>query len=212
MKLYHYVHCPFCIRVRMALGFLKINFTSVPLPYNDELTPINLTGVKMLPIFEFSSGAQNESLDIIRKLDEKDLLNCDLVLNNQLNELETLIDTIGKDVHNLAMPYWIWTPEFDEDSRKYFESKKSKKRGPFKELVWKRKEFINSLNQTLESLETKLSPFYNNNKFDLADIIIASHLWGMYIVPEFQFSPTMHQYLQNIAKICNFNYHEDFWR
>lgn len=212
MKLYHYVHCPFCIRVRMSLGFLNISYESIVLPYNDENTPIKLTGVKMLPIFEFYDGPMNESLDIIKKLDSSNTLKSNEVITRQINELEFLCDKIGKDVHNLAMPYWIWTPEFNVESREYFESKKSKKRGPFKELVWKQKEFQSSLNLRLKELETKLTPFYNGDQMDLSDIIIASHLWGMYVVPEFQFSPTIHQYLQSISKACNFNYHQDFWK
>jgi glutaredoxin 2 len=214
MKLYHYVHCPFCVRVRMACGFLNIKYESKVVPYNDEKTPIDLTGVKMLPIFEFNmvGDAINESLDIISRLDTENKLNSKFVIEEQYLELEELTNLMGKDVHNLAMPYWIWTPEFDESSRSYFENKKSKKRGPFKDLVHRREEFISSLSASLEQLETKLMPFYNGENMDLADIIIASHLWGMYVVPEFQFSDDIHHYLQSIAKNCNFNYHEDYWR
>lgn len=212
MKLYHYVHCPFCVRVRMVLSFLNIKYESIVLPYNDEQTPISLTGIKMLPIFEFSDGAQNESLDIIQRLDIDNKLNSKEICTNQIAQLNELCDQIGKDVHNLAMPYWIWTPEFDNESRKYFENKKSKKRGPFKDLVKQKALFISSLNETLLELEQNLKPYYNGQKIDLADIIIAAHLWGMYIVPEFQFSEKIHKYLQDISTYCNFNYHYDYWR
>ena len=182
------------------------------MPYNDEQTPKNLTGVKMLPIFEFDDGPINESLDIIKRLDSKNILNFQEVIATQLKELEILCDRVGKDIHNLAMPYWIWTPEFNNESREYFETKKSKKRGPFKELVIKKDEFTNSLNKTLKEIETYLNPYFNGDKIDLSDIIIASHLWGMYVVPEFQFSQKMHHYLQQVAKACQFNYHQDFWK
>ena len=36
IKLYHYVHCPFCVRVRLALGFLNIPFESHVIAYDDE--------------------------------------------------------------------------------------------------------------------------------------------------------------------------------
>jgi glutaredoxin 2 len=212
MKLYHYVHCPFCVRVRMACGFLRVKYQSIVLPYNDEKTPKELTGVKMLPIFQFEDGAINESLDIIRRIDTEDKLQSSKVIDEQYAKLEEITNQIGKDVHNLAMPYWVWTPEFNEESRTYFETKKSKKRGPFKDLVQRRAEFINGLDQSLANLEKKLSPYYNGQDFTLADIIIASHLWGMYIVPEFQFGEKIHQYLQDIAKNCDFHYHEDYWR
>ena len=196
----------------MACGFLNIQYESIVLPYNDETTPKSLTGIKMLPIFEFDDGAINESLDIILRLDKDNRLNARFVIENQCSKLDQLTDKIGKDVHNLAMPYWIWTPEFDENSRQYFEKKKSAKRGPFKNLVHKKEEFISSLNQTLAEISPMLTPYYNGQNMDLADIIIAAHLWGMYIVPEFQFPAHIHLYLQNVAKNCHFHYHEDYWR
>ena len=41
LKLYHYVHCPFCVRVRMILGFLQLPYQSIVLPYDDEVTPVS---------------------------------------------------------------------------------------------------------------------------------------------------------------------------
>lgn len=210
MKLYHYVHCPFCVRVRLALGFLEIPYESIVVPYNDEQTPIALTNIKMLPIFDFGKKIMNESLDIISELDSKNKLQIQETLN-EIDFLNSWTDKIGKDVHSLAMPYWIWTPEFNDKSRLYFQTKKEKKRGPFKELVNEQKKFINSLNITLKNLEEELNPFFNSKDFTLKDIIIASHLWGMYVVPEFQFSDKIHNYLQEIKAICHFNYHQDFW-
>lgn len=208
MKLYHYVHCPFCVRVRMACGFLGILYESIVLPYNDEETPIKLMGVKMLPIFDFETSISNESLDIIKRLDSHNTLNNELFTS----EFDLLLNEIGSNVHSLAMPYWIWTPEFDEKSRNYFQEKKEIKRGPFKDLVFKSSSFIKDLNKTLEKLESNISPYYNNDKLTILDIALASHLWGMYIVPEFQFSDKLHQYLQKVKNECHFNYHIDFWK
>lgn len=211
MKLYHYVHCPFCVRVRMALGYLDLSYESIVLAYDDEATPYQLMGIKMLPIFVNNENSSNESLDIIKTLDIKNKLDSTKVLSD-LTEVEDLITRIGKDVHSLAMPYWMWTPEFNETSRSYFQNKKEVKRGPFSKLVKKQSLFITNLNSTLEKLEERITIFYKSDKLTLNDIIIASHLWGMYIVPEFQFSTIINAYLQRVARKCNFNYHEDFWR
>lgn len=212
MKLYHYVHCPFCIRVRMGLGFLDLKYESVVLPYNDEKTPLELTGIKMLPILEISRGNNiNESLDILRKLDQENLFNWQ-VLEDQREEIEELISKIGSPVHSLCMPYWIWTPEFDPISRKYFQTKKEQKRGPFKNLIHDKDIYIKALNQILDEVEIQLTPFYKSPTMSIVDIMIASHLWGMYIFPEFQFSPKMHQYLQKIKNKAHFEYHSDFWK
>lgn len=212
MKLYHYVHCPFCIRVRMGLGFLNHKYESVVVAYDDENTPVKLTGKKMLPIIVKNDGiAQNESLDILKDLDNKNQLSWDFYFTNK-TEVDKLIELIGSPLHSLAMPYWIWTPEFDEKSRHYFQSKKEIKRGPFKNLVRDQKEYINELEKILdENLLNKLQPFFMNSKITIVDIMIASHLWGAYIVPEFQFNSKIHQYLMKVKELTHFNYHADFF-
>jgi glutaredoxin 2 len=212
IKLYHYVHCPFCIRVRMALGFLELPYESIVLPYDDEKTPVELTGKKMLPIAVLDGTASNESLDIISLLDKNDRLKLSVTLyNNTFLELNALLNKWGEQIHNLAMPYWIWTPEFSPASRYYFQSKKEMKRGPFKELVQKRSLFEEKLQHDLEILKKELKPFYQSDKMTIYDILIASHLWGLYVVPEFQFSQELHNYLQKVKSLCHFDYHKDFW-
>lgn len=212
LTLYHYVHCPFCVRVRMALGYLNVEYKSKVVPYDDELTPVKLTGKKMLPILAHDNGAMNESLDIIKYLDKKNVLKVDeYVTSHSFKELETTLNKIGSAVHSLAMPYWMYTPEFTESSRQYFQSKKEQKRGPFSELVKNQKIYIDELKPHLGQIEKDLSPFYHSSHLSIEDILIASHLWGLYVVPEFQFSEKMHKYLQSIKQICNFNYHQDFW-
>ncbi len=213
MKLYHYVHCPYCVRVRMALGFLEQGYQSNILRYDDEKTPIDFTGVKMLPIVQTQDGNfHNESIKIIKLLDKDNKLNTK-ELDFPAIELEELVNIFGNNVHSLAMPYWSWTPEFDNDSRTYFQSKKEAKRGPFKDLITKKQQFVDNLLRDIdELLNDKLTPFYSSSQLTIYDIALASHLWGMYIVPEFQFPEPIHLYLQRVGKLCNFNYHEDFWK
>ena len=213
MKLYHYVHCPFCIRVRMGLGLLGVEYESIVLPYDDEATPIKLTGQKMLPILEISDGnAINESLIILKKFDPKDILNWSQLFKSNI-EIDELINKIGSPVHSLCMPYWIWTPEFDPNSRKYFQQKKEIKRGPFKKLIQNKGIYLLELDKILTNeIEVNLGPFYKSSSLSIIDIMIASHLWGMYIFPEFQFSATIHNYLQRIKSVTHFDYHKDFWR
>jgi glutaredoxin 2 len=212
MKLYHYVHCPFCLRVRFSLGFLKLKYESIVLAYEDEATPVKLTGKKMLPILLKDDGsAMNESLDIIQFIDQKNLLRNENYLHLQ-SEIDKLLNEIGANVHSLCMPYWIYTPEFNETNRRYFQKKKEEKRGPFHLLIQNKDQYINALNGILINLEKDLSPFYKSQQLTIVDIMLASHLWGMYIFPEFQFSEKMHQYLQSVKNQCQFDYHGDFWK
>ena len=197
----------------MGFGFLGTPYESVVTAYDDEATPIKLTGKKMLPIVEYDDGtAQNESLDLIKRQDKSSCMGWDQLALN-LDGLNSLLDKIGGHVHNLAMPYWIWTPEFNESSRKYFQTKKEVKRGPFKNLVHNQKSYADLLTTLLETeLTTQLKPFYKSDKFTIMDIMIAAHLWGMYVVPEFRFSEAVNNYLQKVKEITKFNYHEDYWR
>lgn len=211
--LYHYIHCPFCLRVRMAFGLLKVSYNSAVLSYDDEKTPIKLTNKKMLPIVSFDDETLNESLDIIKKADSSNLLKLNLLENQELRfEVENLLTEIAGPVHNLVMPYWVYTKEFSPAAREYFLKKKEAKRGPFGPLMARKQEFLDELDPIIVKLETKLTPFYNGeSNITIFDIMIASHLWGMYLFPEFQFPPFLHNYLQEIKRKTNFEYHQDFW-
>jgi glutaredoxin 2 len=212
LRLYHYLHCPFCIRVRMTLGLLNLPYSSIVLPYDDEETPLKLTGTKMLPILGLNGRSLNESLDIMAELDQANLLKINEVTKGEdFARFNELLNKLGANVHNLAMPYWIFTPEFTENSRAYFQKKKEVKRGPFRELVKKRPLFEEDITRDLKELSFNLRPFYLSETFGLYDILLASHLWGLYVVPEFQFPEVVHRYLQKIKERCHFNYYENAW-
>lgn len=167
----------------------------------------------MLPIMEIDGKAKNESLDILELLDQRNELQInELKQSSDLKSFEALLNQLGKNVHNLAMPYWIWAPEFNENSRRYFQTKKEAKRGPFSELVKKQTLFMQEIHKDLRDLSKDLRPFYRSENITIKDIMLAAHLWGLYVVPEFQFEPEIHEYLQKIKSRCHFNYHEDFWR
>lgn len=196
----------------MTLGHLNLSYISKIVSYDDEETPVKLTGTKMLPILSYDGKAMNESLDIMAFLDKENRLRVnEIVTSVEFEQFEELLKQIGGPVHSLAMPYWIFTPEFNASSREYFQRKKEKKRGPFKDLVKNRDQFMSDLIPLLLRIEDNLKPFYQSRCFGLHDILIASHLWGLYIVPEFQFSEKIHNYLQQVKQICHFDYHRDFW-
>lgn len=213
LTFYHYVHCPFCVRVRMAAGMLKLAYKSVVVPYDDEETPVKLTGKKMLPIMVINGKPMNESLDIMAALDVNNVFNISQLNNDpQFKPFNDLLSKLGTNVHNLAMPYWIYTPEFNISSRAYFQKKKEEKRGPFTDLVKNKEQFTKSISTDLDTVAQDLKPFYRSDVFTVYDILLAAHIWGLYVVPEFQFDEKIHQYLQKVKALCNFDYHQDFWK
>ena len=211
LTFYHYLHCPFCVRVRMGLGFLGLAYESKVVSYEDEKTPIDLCGTKMLPIMVIDGKPMNESLDIIAKLDvENRLGTLDFINGVDYKSFTEVLNMIGGVVHDLAMPWWIYTKEFTPEAREYFEKKKSIKRGPFKDLV-KNKD-INMARASEIMLEVeKMVHDVNEKNLHIKDIMIASHLWGLYVVPEWQFSPKLHNYLQKIKKLTKFDYLGEAW-
>lgn len=209
--LYHYVHCPFCLRVRFACSSLQVTYQSVVLSYADEKAPLEMTGKKMLPIWKDETKTLNESLDIIAHLDTKNLLRSDLLNDPKVeDEINQRLDDLSGPLFKLCMPYFVWTPEFDQNSRAYFLKKKEAKRGPFSQLLAQRSVFEKEMHRKLQNLEDHLGEFYHPEGLSVIDIMIASHLWGLYIVPEFRFSDKLNTYLQKIKALTGFDYYGDY--
>ena len=128
MILYIYDHCPYCVKARMIFGFKNQKVKIKTLLNDDEKTPTDMIGVKMVPILEYEAGKfMPESMDIVDFIDKKHppqkvepsedskLLNW-ISQNNGLN-------------YKLAMPRWVQSPleEFQTASaRDYFEKKENR--------------------------------------------------------------------------------------
>jgi len=68
-QVYVYDHCPFCVRVRLALGLKGIDHQVMFMSNDDVETPTGLIGKKIAPIWVDEDGPMGESLDIIAKFD-----------------------------------------------------------------------------------------------------------------------------------------------
>jgi glutaredoxin 2 len=68
---YVYDHCPFCVRVRLALGVKNVKHNVHFLANDDIPTPTKLLGKKIAPIFAIPEDdlIMGESLDIIAKVE-----------------------------------------------------------------------------------------------------------------------------------------------
>ena len=83
--------------------------------------------------------------------------------------------------------------------------------GAINKLIQDKEKYLRSFEKTTQLIETKLTPFYESDVLTIKDVMLASHLWGMYIFPEYQFSQKLHSYLQVIKEKAKFEYHQDFW-
>lgn len=70
-KVYVYDHCPFCVRVRLALGLKGVKHDVVFMLNDDVDTPTAMVGKKIAPIFEWPGtiAPMAESMDIVEKVD-----------------------------------------------------------------------------------------------------------------------------------------------
>jgi len=201
VTLYYYAHCPFCIRVRLALGFLQIPHKTQLLHYADEVTPVNFIEKKMTPILKKIDGSyMGESLDIIRYLDSKSILGT--IEDHTLQ----FLDELSPDLYNLLMPYYGFSAEFDDKDRLYFRTKKEIKRGPFKILVQKREFYLSIVETIIDNYK-----HHFEHKVDLNQIVIASQLWGLFLVNEYRMPKYLYDYLQFMKENCRFVYDLDFW-
>ena len=128
MRLYHYDHCPFCVRARMIIGLRGLNVEQIALANDDEATPIGLVGKKMVPILIKEDGtAMGESLDIVRYLDEyagKERLD-----ETIRPEVQAWLNQVNEYSGQLLSPRStrIGLPEFaTESARAYYTAKKKR--------------------------------------------------------------------------------------
>lgn len=73
-RVYQYDHCPYCVRVRYALGVKNVKHELIWLHNDDVATPTAMVGKKVVPIFAPNGGAVEgpfvrESLDIVSAVD-----------------------------------------------------------------------------------------------------------------------------------------------
>ena len=174
MKLYHYDHCPFCVRARMIIGLRDLNVEQSPLANDDEATPIGLVGKKMVPILIKADGtAMGESLDIVRYLDE-------YAGGERLDDairpaLQAWLDKVNTYSNQLLSPRStrIGLPEFvSESARAYYTAKKSAQYGDFAENLARTDELLARLHADLPALVPLISaPDHLGTRLGYEDII-----------------------------------------
>ncbi len=209
-KLYIYEHCPYCIKARMIFGFKDIPVSLEYLLNDDEKTPIELIGQKMVPILvEDDNPAMPESMDIVHYIDGRhgdapiiaqDYSN--IALNSWLEEAKNYI-------YPLAMPRWVKTtpplPEFATNSAiEYFTRKKEAYLGDsFTNLIAKSEQLIDIANQQLTILAKHItSPKHATDKLSEYDIHIYAALHSLSVVKGLEYPPIIDEYRQYFAQVC----------
>ncbi len=158
MHLYVYDHCPFCVKARMIFGLHQHPCEVTFLANDDEATPTELIGKKMLPILVKPEGtAMGESLDIIAYVEQ--LLTPKLAAVRS-EALAGWLEKINGYVNRLLLPV-LPTTDFAEFSsqraRDYFTNKKQAFIGDFTELRTERANLVAQVNADLITLESLIA-------------------------------------------------------
>ena len=203
MILYHYDHCPYCVKARMIFGLKKIPFQLKPLLYDDEDTPRSFIGAKMLPILKTEKEYMPESLDIVRSIDAH--FQTPLVEWEEDDQLSQWFDTCGDKHYFLAMPRWVKAPleEFKTPgSRDYFKRKKEQHIGSFQEALNNTKNLIGEMEECLKELESLFSDKdkYWKPQLSVNDFHLFAYLRMLSIVKDISFPKKITSYMETLSK------------
>lgn len=141
--LYVYDHCPFCVRVRLALGVKNIKHNLHFMANDDISTPTKLVGKKIAPIFAIPEDdlVMGESMDIIRKVEEDERFGPTQVIlpATQREDITAWKKSVQSLLRTLQRPRYVATgliPEFQQlDGRHMFI--KNHQLPPYEKKEWK---------------------------------------------------------------------------
>lgn len=213
MKLYHFDHCPYCVRARMIFGLHNLPFEETILLNDDEVTPISLIGKKQVPILHKPDNTyMGESLDIVHFVDE-------YVGRSRLDEtirpeIQTWYDTVKSYDNHLVMPrdIQLGLPEFATQSAiDYFVAKKEAYIGSFQDNLNNTAMYVERLHQDLAQLEEHLlsEEWANGTAASIEDILLFPMLRNLTMVREVVFPPKVVAYIRNMAIRCGVDLYFD---
>nr|WP_303801330.1 glutaredoxin 2 [Snodgrassella alvi] len=212
MQLYIYDHCPYCVRAEMIFGFKKIPVTLKYLLNDDEETPNQLIGQKMVPILvKDDHTAMGESLDIVHYIDQ---LSGTTPLNQTIRpQIQRWLDSVDEYRNKLTVPRCIsiGLPEFaTQQAIDYYVAKKSARFGDFKQLLGNTAELIQRLQNDLLSLAPLIkSAQGTQGEFSMEDILLFPVLRNLTIVKNVNWPEPVQNYLNTMSKLTNISLYDD---
>ncbi|MHB1565298.1 MAG: glutathione S-transferase N-terminal domain-containing protein [Acidiferrobacter sp.] len=210
LTLIHFDFCPFCQRVRLALGYKKLAFVETRARFYGPAHCHAISGLEKLPVLVFPDGSrQGESLEIIAALDRRFPATpplCQGAIDPKA--METLLAwraRVSGDLFRLIAPVLPQYPELGDDARA---------------MVYYRNRMENWLGATLEDLqaqwqtwytaiEAELAPlidpitrhgFYTRS-FSLADTLITADLNGLRLIPGLTLPAELVDYFARVEQL-----------
>jgi len=223
-KIYVYDHCPFCVRVRVALGLKNVKHEVVFMANDDFDTPKALCGKKIAPILEIPGDLKmTESMDIVDffEADAKYGPTGFIKPKTDRSDIKEWQKKTKDLLRLLHRPRYMMAalPEFhQEDSRDYFVS--SHPVPPYDKPEWKAEEFgmekrweeynnaysksdelVPQLNEALVELEDLIysEDYCTEGGLSMDDVDLWARLRSVTLVKGAKFGPKTMKYLENLA-------------
>jgi len=182
--LYVYDHCPFCVRVRLALGIKNVKHKLYFMANDDVPTPTSLVGKKIAPIFEFPEDGivMPESMDIIDFIDSDERFGPTSALKpgSGRTDLKEWQKSVQNLLRTLQRPRYVATgllPEFQQlDARHSF--MKNHQLPPYDKSEWKQMDTEEKLRIYAEVMSSDPVPMIeelNAKLVQLDDIIYSEN-------------------------------------
>lgn len=181
-----YDHCPFCVRVRVALGIKNIKHNLHFMANDDIPTPTKLVGKKIAPIFALPEDnlIMAESMDIVNLVENDPRFGpCNVIRPaTGRTDIKDWQKSVRDLLRNLQRPRYVATgllPEFQQlDGRHAFI--KNHQLPPFEKKEWKEgdMEMEQKLNLYAEAMAKDpalLLEELNRKLVELDDIIYSEH-------------------------------------
>lgn len=225
-NVYVYDHCPFCVRVRVALGVKNIKHNLVFLANDDIPTPTALVGKKVAPILEMPGDkmVMGESLDIVAYFesnqdrfgpsvikpasDRKDIkawqkklqttMRCLTRPRYMKTCLPEFMQQDGKDafVKNHQMP------PYEKDEWKKGDMSMEEKWSKYEEALEKTADHLPALNEALKELEDLIhcDECCTEGGFSYDDVDLWSRLRSLTLIKGAEFGPKAMAYMKRYEK------------
>mmetsp|Transcript_38 Transcript_38/g.55 ORF Transcript_38/g.55 Transcript_38/m.55 type:complete len:274 (-) Transcript_38:183-1004(-) len=222
---YVYDHCPFCVRVRLALGLKNVEHDIRFMANDDVDLPTSLVGKKIAPIFEVSGREPfAESLDIVRYVDNDPRFGPTGLFKemSDRSDLKAWQKSVQTPLRMLQRPRYVRTylPEFAKESaRDTFV--KNHQLPPYEKADWKSDnlsqltrlhfyeqafndspKYIAQVNEKLKDLEPLIHcpNCVTEGGLSLDDIDLFSRLRSITIIKGVDLPPGVRAYMEHFAK------------
>lgn len=209
-KLFVYDHCPFCIKARMIFGLRHIPFDLIILQNNDEATPKQMIGQKMVPILEENGHFMGESMDIVAHIDAQ---GTPLLTGPTNPALAEWIRRSNGPLYKQFLPRAACAPfpEFSTTAgRAYFVRTKERSTGAFTDILSEGAAALEPLAALLEDLAPMVqSPEAVNGALSTDDIHLFAQLHSFSLIGGLTYPAAVETYRQTMSKQCGIRLLDD---